>query len=188
MGEVEEILFPSACVALYRREMLNDTGFFDDDFFAYAEDTDLGLRGRLAGWRALLATGAVVYHKYSRTGGVFSPFKIYLVERNHYWVVLKNFPLRLLLLVPLFTVVRYLAQVRAVLASRGSGGEFMGSDSRGALFKAVCRGTLDALTGTPCMLRKRREIMGSRKISGGEMARLLKKYQMSFGELLDYPR
>ena len=149
MGEVEEILFPSACVALYRREMLNDTGFFDDDFFAYAEDTDLGLRGRLAGWRALLATGAVVYHKYSRTGGVFSPFKIYLVERNHYWVVLKNFPLRLLLLVPLFTVVRYLAQVRAVLASRGSGGEFMGSDSRGALFKAVCRGTLDALTGAP---------------------------------------
>jgi GT2 family glycosyltransferase len=187
MREVEEILFPSACVALYRRSMLDETGFFDDDFFAYAEDTDLGLRGRLAGWKALLATGAVVYHKYSKTGGVFSPFKIYLVERNHYWVALKNFPLRLLLLVPFFTIVRYLVQVMVVVSAKGSGGEFLGSGSKSALIRAILKGTWDALAGTPRMLRKRARIMGSRKISGGEMARLLRKYRMGFRELLDYP-
>jgi GT2 family glycosyltransferase len=186
MGKVEEILFPSACVALYRRAMLDETGFFDDDFFAYAEDTDLGLRGRLAGWGALLATDAVVYHKYSKTGGVFSPFKICLVERNHYWVALKNFPLRLLLLIPFFTIVRYLVQVMVVLSARGSGGEFMESGSKSALIRAIIKGTWEAFVGAPRMLGKRARIMGRRKVSGGEMARLLKKYRMGFKELLDY--
>jgi GT2 family glycosyltransferase len=186
MGEVEEILFPSACVALYRRAMLDETGFFDDEFFAYAEDTDLGLRGRLAGWEALLATRAVVYHKYSRTGGVFSPFKLYLVERNHYWVALKCFPLAMLLLVPLFTVVRYVVQAAVVLSGKGSGGEFRASGSRGALMKAILKGSLDAVAGAPRMLARRRRIMGGRKISGREMARLLKTYRMGFRELLDY--
>jgi GT2 family glycosyltransferase len=182
---VEEIIFPSACVALYRREMLKETGFFDDDFFAYAEDTDLGLRCRLAGWGALLATDAVVLHKYSKTGGVFSPFKLRLVERNHYWVALKNFPLRLLLLLPLFTIVRYLIQVRVVISGKGSGGEFHESGSKGALIWAICKGTLDAIAGLPLMLRKRREIMNKKKISSREMVHLLKRYRMSLGELLD---
>ncbi len=115
LREVEDILFPSACAALYRRAMIDEIGFFDDDFFAYAEDSDLGLRGRLAGWDAVLATQAVVYHKYSQSSGSFSSFKVYLVERNHYWVAVKNFPLRRLLLLPLFTLLRYLEQVRTVL-------------------------------------------------------------------------
>jgi GT2 family glycosyltransferase len=45
-GGVVEILLPSACAALYRRAMLDEIGGFDEDFFAYCEDTDLGLRGR----------------------------------------------------------------------------------------------------------------------------------------------
>jgi GT2 family glycosyltransferase len=186
MAAVEEILFPSACVALYRRAMLDETGFFDDDYFAYAEDTDLGLRCRLAGWGALLATDAVVLHKYSKTGGVFSPFKIYLVERNHYWVALKTFPLCLLLLVPFFTMVRYFEQARSVLFAKGAGREFVECGSRGEIVKAILRGTRDALLGTPKMLAKRGEIMRRRKISGSEMAQLLKKYRMTFKELLDH--
>ncbi|KAF0218728.1 MAG: glycosyl transferase family [Geobacteraceae bacterium] len=185
MNEVEEIFFPSACVALYRRAMLNDIGFFDDDFFAYAEDTDLGLRGRLAGWDAVLATKAVVYHKYSGTGGVFSPFKLYLVERNHYWAALKNFPLHVLLLVPLFTLARYWAQARAVFSASGSGQEFLVSGSRGELLKAILHGTWDAFLGIPAALKKRAQVMKTRKITGREMAQLLKRYRLSFRELLD---
>lgn len=185
INEVEEILFPSACVALYRRAMLNDIGFFDDDFFAYAEDTDLGLRGRLAGWEAVLASNAVVYHKYSRTGGVFSPFKLYLVERNHYWAALKNFPLGMLLLVPFFTLVRYWAQARAVCSGRGSGQEFLVSGSRGELLKAILLGTWDALLGIPAVLKKRAQVMRTRRISSRETAQLLKRFRLSFRELLD---
>ncbi len=88
---VEEVLFPSACAALYRREMLEEIGYFDENFFSYCEDADLGLRARLAGWKAVSASKAVVRHLYSQTGGGYSKFKAYYVERNHLWVLLKDF-------------------------------------------------------------------------------------------------
>jgi GT2 family glycosyltransferase len=185
LEEVVEILFPSACVALYRRAMLREIGFFDDDFFAYAEDTDLGLRGRLAGWEAVAATKAIVYHKYSQSGGVFSPFKVYLVERNHYWVALKSFPLHLLLAVPLFTAVRYAEQVLAVLGGHGTGGEFIASGSRRDIATALLKGVRDAVTGIPRVWRKRKEVNRTRKLSGKEVARLLSAYRLSFRALLD---
>jgi GT2 family glycosyltransferase len=185
MRRVEDILLPSACAALYRRVMIEEIGFFDEDFFAYCEDTDLGLRGRWAGWEAILATDAVIYHKYSETGGIFTPFKLYFVERNHYWVALKNFPISLLILLPLFTLIRYIRQVAAVLSATGTGAEFITVDSKMAYVKAILKGTWDALKGVPSALKKRKKIMKNRKIFTGEMVALLKKYRMSFGALLD---
>jgi len=182
---VSEMLFGTACVSLYRRAALDQVGFFDDDMFAFAEDSDLGLRLRWGGWKALLATDAVVYHKYSGTGGVFSPFKLYLVERNHYWVAVKNFPLAMLLMVPFYTVVRYLVQVQVVLAGKGSGGEFAASVSKWEIIRALLKGTFAALAGTPRMLAKRVRIMKSARISSREMRALMLKYRMSFYELLD---
>jgi len=50
---LEEVLLASGSSALYRRSMLEDSGGFDDNFFLYCEDTDLGLRARWAGWKCL---------------------------------------------------------------------------------------------------------------------------------------
>ncbi|HHT9121803.1 MAG TPA: glycosyltransferase family 2 protein, partial [Candidatus Wunengus sp. YC63] len=119
---VEEVLLPSACAALYRREMLEEVGLFDEDFVAYCEDTDLGLRGRLRGWRCPYAPGAVVYHVYSGTGGAYSERKAYLVERNRIWTAFKILPWPLLLLSPAYTFVRYAYQGYGVLTGRGSSG------------------------------------------------------------------
>ncbi len=185
---VQEMFFGTACVSLYRRAALEEAGFYDDDMFAIGEDSDLGLRLRWYGWDALLATDAVVYHKYSATSGVFSPFKLYLVERNHYWVAVKNFPLGMLLLVPWHTIVRYLVQVRVVLSGSGSGGEFAASGARGALVRALVKGTWDALAGMPAMWRKRRRIMAEARRSPAEMTRLYRQYRMTFRELLDVRR
>ena len=160
---IEEILFPSACAALYRRKMLNETGFFDDDFFAYAEDSDLGLRGRLSGWEAVAATQAVVYHKYSQTGGILSPFKVYLVERNHYWMVWKNFPIRHLVVLPFYSLWRYFEQVRTVMTGTGTGREFLVSSTRGALIKAMLKGIRDGVGGLGRMLHKRRQLKKIRR-------------------------
>jgi len=183
--EVEEILFPSACAALYRRTMLDEIGFFDDDFFAYAEDTDLGLRGRLAGWDAVLASNAVVYHKYSQTSGSLSPFKVYLVERNHYWVAVKNFSPGLLAALPWFTLLRYVEQLRVVLLGAGTGGEFRSGGSRTALATALAKGICTGLGGMPRMLRKRRDLMKLRKIPMRKFTRLLRRHRITFKELLD---
>lgn len=185
LAPVEEMFFGTACVSLYRKKALDEAGFFDDDMFAFAEDTDLGLRLRWYGWDALLATNAVVYHHYSGTGGVFSPFKLYLVERNHYWVAVKNFPLGSLLLVPFHTLVRYLVQAKVVLSGEGSGGEFAASGSRLAIISALVRGTFAALAGLPRMLAKRRTVMKNARISSLEMRALLHRYRMTFAELLD---
>lgn len=185
LQDVEEILMPSACAALYKRAMLEETGFFDDDFFAYAEDSDLGLRGRLAGWEAVLATKAVVFHKYSQTSGSLSPFKVYLVERNHYWVALKNFPLNCLLALPFFTAVRYFEQVRTVLAGSGTGGEFRSGGSPRKLVAALVRGVCDSLRGMPKMLRKRRQVMKNKRLPAREFAALMRRHRISFRELLD---
>jgi GT2 family glycosyltransferase len=185
LHDEEDILFPSACAALYKREMIDETGFFDDDFFAYAEDSDLGLRGRLAGWGAVLSTRAVVYHKYSRSSGSFSAFKVYLVERNHYWVALKNFPPSHLLLLPLFTVFRFLEQVRAVLCGSGAGSEFRASDSQKELLRALGKGIFDSLRGLPGILRKRRHVMASRRVSVREFSELLRNHRITFKQLLD---
>ena len=184
IARVEEILLPSACAALYRRKMIDETGFFDDDFFAYCEDTDLGLRGRIAGWRAVLAREAVVHHRYSRSGGVFSPFKLYLVERNHFWVALKNFPAAMLLALPFWTLVRYLVQAQLVLVGRGAGTQFRGASSV-KLIKALLRGMFDAARSLPQLIRKRRMVMATSRLSAGEMKGLARSFSISFEELLD---
>ena len=96
----EEVLFPSGSAALYRRAMLDQIGLFDESFFLYCEDTDLGLRARWAGWRCLYVPEAVVEHHYSHSAGRASPLKAYYVERNRLFVLVKNFPARMLAAAP----------------------------------------------------------------------------------------
>ncbi|HYZ84419.1 MAG TPA: glycosyltransferase family 2 protein, partial [Bryobacteraceae bacterium] len=62
-AEADEVLCPSGSSALYRRAMLEQLGGFDDRFFLYCEDTDLGLRARRLGWTAKYLPGAVVHHR-----------------------------------------------------------------------------------------------------------------------------
>jgi GT2 family glycosyltransferase len=185
---VEPILLPSACAALYKRAMLAETGFFDSDFFAYCEDTDLGLRGRLAGWSAVLATSAVVRHKYSQTGGEISPLKLRLVERNHYWVALKSFPLPLLCLLPFMTVGRYLQQGLAFF--RGTWHQKAGlpgpAPGSWALVAALLQGTWEALAGCSKMLARRRKIQALRRLSTAEVWQLFRRYRLTFRELFDH--
>jgi GT2 family glycosyltransferase len=90
--EPYEVFCPTGAAALYKREMLDQVGLFDEAYFAYCEDMDLGWRARLRGWRCLYVPTAVVYHLHSATSGLGSPFKRYLLTRNRIWTVLKNYP------------------------------------------------------------------------------------------------
>ena len=93
-----EVFGPSAGAALYRRQLFDDVGGFDDDFFLYLEDVDLAWRARLAGWRCIFAPGARVLHDHSATANDSSPFKRYHLGRNKVWLVAKNYPMPYLLL------------------------------------------------------------------------------------------
>lgn len=91
--EPVEVFGPCAGAALYRRQMLDEIGLFDDDFFIYLEDVDLAWRARLAGWRCLHVPAARILHHHSATMVEGSPFKNFLLGRNKVWLVVKNYPL-----------------------------------------------------------------------------------------------
>ncbi|MBF0520207.1 MAG: glycosyltransferase family 2 protein, partial [Nitrospirae bacterium] len=177
-----EILYPSGCACLIRHKMLDDTGLLDEDFFAYCEDVDLGLRGRAAGWGAVYAPNAVVYHKYSGTGGKYSLFKAFLVERNRIWVAVKNFPLRFILKAPFYTFKRYLYQAYSIITSRGSTAKFAQGVSVSAMAMIFLKAYGAAILKIPSMLTKRFFI--KKRIATAEFSRLLKKHEVSVSELI----
>ena len=172
----EEVFFGSGCASLLRKEMLDEIGLFDDDFFAYAEDTDLGWRARLAGWKAYYVPEAVVYHHHSKQFGAYSSLKAFLVERNRMWVAWKNFPLSILFLWPFFTLLRYFYQGIGALTRRGASGKFGEESPPLLLIPIVFKAFLNGLRGLPLVLNKRKQIQSKKKISSGECFRLFKKY------------
>lgn len=179
----EEILFPSACAALYRRAMLDDIGWFDESFFAYCEDSDLGLRARLAGWRAVYVPRARVYHRYSGTGGGFSSLKGFLVERNRAWVVAKNFPTPLWVGALLWTLVRYGLQAYGALAGRGAVGRLVARTSLVHAAALLVHANLAALRRLPGVLRTRRVIQRRRRVSVREVAAMLRTFRLPLREV-----
>lgn len=88
-----EIFSACAAAALYRRGVLDLVGGFDERFFCYVEDVDLGFRLRLAGYSARYVPEAVVLHVGSATtGGQHSDFSVYHGHRNLVWAYVKNMP------------------------------------------------------------------------------------------------
>ena len=123
-NDEEEVFFASDCACLYKKEMLDDIGLteevYDEDFFAYADETDMGWRAQLAGWKCIYNPKAVVYHYHSASSGTYSAFKAFLVERNRIWVAIKSLPVTFLVLGIFYTLLRYSYQ--AIGAFTGKGG------------------------------------------------------------------
>lgn len=180
----DEVFIPSACAALFKKEMLDEIGLFDEDFFAYCEDTDIGLRARLAGWRTVSVPKAVVYHYYSGTTGKYTSMKAYLVERNHVWLAVKNFPLSRLLFFPFYTIWRDMFQVYGILLKRGAGGRFVEDFSGARLFIILVKAFWSALGGIPMMARKRLSVQAKRAVSKKEISDWFKRYGLSMKELV----
>jgi GT2 family glycosyltransferase len=146
--------------------MLQELGGFDGGFFLYCEDTDLGLRARWAGWKCLYAPAAVVEHHYSHSAGRASPVKAYFVERNRLFVLVKNYPLEMLLAAPFVSLARYLWHVGYLLRGTGSAARFRAEGHAGPrmawyVFKA--HAVLPA--HFPRLFAQRRKIRGAARIT-----------------------
>ena len=93
----EEIFSTCGCAALYRKPALEEREGFDERFFAYLEDVELGLRLQTAEHRGWYVPGAVVYHHGGATsGGEFSPLAVRLRTRNALLLILKSLPGRII--------------------------------------------------------------------------------------------
>jgi GT2 family glycosyltransferase len=179
----DDALFPDGCAALYRRRMLEEVGLFDEQFFAYGDDADLGLRARWQGWRCRYAARARVYHRHSRTLGKYSPEKAFLVERNRLWVAVKLFPWPLLALTPLFTLWRFAWHAGSILSRRGLAGGVAREHSPVRLAAALLRAYASGIAGLPRILAKRRAALGARRLTDREFYRLLARFRVSAREL-----
>jgi len=177
-----EALLPSGSAALYRREMLEQTGGFDESFFLYCEDTDLGLRARWLGWGCRYASGAVVTHQYSSSAGRASALKAYLVERNRLRLIVKNFPLSWLVVAKSAALVRYFWHLALLIKGSGKAAEFRAAGpSAWLLVWFVIKAHLALLRALPALLLERWKM--PRRISGREMRRLLRKHLISLREV-----
>jgi len=154
-----------AGAALYRRAMLDDIGFFDEDFFLFHEDTDLNFRARLAGWKARYVPSAVVRHKVRHSIGNGSALERYYTLRNTELVRIKNIPAVLFLMYfPVFLMYQMLEFFFFVLRHRSP--------------TIYMRAKMDVIKMVPAMWRKRSFIQKSRRVS-------LKKLRSCFTPLLD---
>jgi GT2 family glycosyltransferase len=160
--EVSEVFSPCAASALYRRSVLLEVGGFDEDFFCYVEDVDLGFRLRLAGHRCLYVPASVVRHVGSgTTGGQHSEFAVYHGHRNLVWTYVKDMPGVLFwLFLPLHLAMNLVSLV--VFTLRGQGG-------------VILRAKWDAIKGLPKMWRKRQAIQSTRIATVREIWRLMDK-------------
>ena len=88
----QEVFAACGGAALYRRQMIEEIGFFDPNFFLLHEDTDLSFRARLAGWKCMYVHNAVVEHKVSASIGYKTSLAVYHSVKNSDMVWLKNMP------------------------------------------------------------------------------------------------
>jgi GT2 family glycosyltransferase len=169
-SEPFEIFSPCAAAALYKRRVVIDVGGFDEDFFCYFEDVDLGFRLRLSGHSCLLVPAAIVRHVGSATtGGRQSDFAVYHGHRNLVWAYIKNMP-GYLFWVHLFQHLLFDFAGLVYFGIRGQAA---------TIFKAK----LHALLGVRAAWRKRSGIQRQRRVKPSQLA-----MQMRHGWLTPYTR
>ena len=151
-----EIFSACAAAVLYRRQAVLDVGGFDEDYFCYGEDVDLGYRLRLAGHAARYVPEAVVHHVGGASGaGAAATF---FGHRNLLWTVVKNTPG----IVVFPALLAHLAQ--SILT-----GLILGCRGRG---RAFARGKWDAGLRFGQFWRKRRAVQAGRQVAIWKIVRL----------------
>ena len=142
-----------------KRELFEDIGLFDEDYFIYYEDVDLAFRARLAGWQCLYVPQAIAFHHHSWSLGQESSQKIFFIERNKILTILKNWPIRAMLLyAPLIIGYDLMADGYYILLKKD--------------FSRL-RAKLSALRQLPRVLRERSKIHGNKKISAPTISKFL---------------
>jgi len=152
-----ECFAPCAAAAMYRRSTFEALGGFEESFFCYCEDVDLGFRLRLAGGRAIQIPDARVLHEGSGVTGRRSDFTVYHGHRNRIWAWYRNMPLALLIAsAPFQLIANSYLLIRFALLGEA---------------KPYLRAMRDGFAGLPAQTASRRDIQGSRTVSTNKLAK-----------------
>lgn len=173
-----EIFAACGVAPLYKRKLLEeiykqDGEFFDEDFFAYAEDLDIGFRARLLGWKAVLSSNAKLIHLHSQTGKKASQFKAYYSERNTILTAIKNLPILLFLK---FMYSNLKLKLSYILKNNDSVQKLKGDIGFSRMFFVLVRAYLSAFYYTPKMLIKRYKIQSNKRVSNRDINEWFNKF------------
>ena len=150
---------PCAAAALYARPAFKAAGGFDERFFCYLEDVDLGFRLRLKGETCVQVRRAEVLHVGSAFAGRLSDFSVFHSYRNRIWLFAKCVPL---LLLPPLSLLQAAGMIAALARPRAR-------PYRGAALKGMWAG----LKGLPQAFADRRRVQCQRTVSTWDVARML---------------
>jgi len=168
-----ECLWPDGCAAMYRKSMLDRTGGFDEDFFMFGDDAELGLRARIAGWRCLYMPCAKVRHHRGASLDAGSTRRIFLIERNRVLLAAKLFPWSLLILNPYYFGLRLAGSLLAAAGGKGEMVRFPGFANKLRLAWTIICADIAALRMLPRMLRKRAQVRRIAKLTPPQTRRLI---------------
>jgi GT2 family glycosyltransferase len=156
-GPPREVFSACAAAALYPRADYLAAGGFDEDYFAYHEDVDLGFRLRLRGLRCFVVPDAVVHHLGAASSGFRSGFAVYHGHRNLVWTYAKDMPSPWFwLYLPLHLATNFASILYFLLVGHGA---------------SIVRAKVDAVRGLPRALHKRPLIQAQRRVTGSEVVR-----------------
>lgn len=120
-----EVFAPCAGAAIYRKDVMEEIGLFDEAHFAYLEDIDLAYRAKIAGYKNGFCPDAVVLHVGSGSSGSrYNTFKVRLAARNSIYLIYKNMPfLQIIMNLP-FLLLGFLVKT-AFFVKKGFGKEYV---------------------------------------------------------------
>ncbi len=183
----EEVFCANDCCCLYRRSMLQEIGDYDPDFFIYCDETDIGWKHQLAGWKCIYTPDAIAYHAHSQSAGSYSVLKAFHVERNRLYICMKYFSIGRFLLSFPYSFSRYLLQVYySISQKKGALANFGKSHSLLFGFWILLKVHLAAFFKLPHMWRKRAQIKKIRKISESEINQLFKRFGITTAQIASY--
>jgi len=183
----EEVFCANDCCCLYRREMIQDIGDYDPDFFIYCDETEMGWRHQLAGWKCIYTPSAVAYHAHSRAAGSYSPFKAFYVERNRLYLCMKYFSWARLIESFFFSMARYGTQwYLATFKQKGALAYYRKNYSILSGLGLLIFAHWAALLKSPAMFHRRNELKKIRRISEHDIAELFERYGITTRQMAGY--
>ena len=183
----EEVFCANDCCCLFRKEMFDDIGFYDDDFFIYADETDIGWKAQLTGWKCVYNPKAIAYHGHVNTEERYSSdFKAFYVERNRLFITFKYFPWFLIFVGYGYSFLRYSYQVYYAYKYKGATGKYIQNNSLSEGFLILLKAHIAAYSKFPRMLKKRMAIMKKKKISNSEIYGFFNKFGVSIKDIAQY--
>ena len=116
-------IYSSECLKSMR---IKNNQFFDELYFAYYEDVDLGIRLNIKSYKGISVPEAVVYHKHSATAGKYSSLKIFHSEKNRMLNEILNYPIYLIFFGELFCALKiFLLLVYPVFNKKSKGHRYL---------------------------------------------------------------